>query len=291
MGLVVLQFGMIAVEATIARDVPLVLMHVLLGIVRVSVVMAIFAHADEWGNDIMLTFQQVGQQIAGFTPDATGPSEVLNKGLQIFWAVLTAKAHGGWIEETIQSIEFILAAVAILFAWAVASLIYLGTLIEAALIVYAGPLVISVTPLSWTFDLLIVWARTLLSIAFKLALILMTLGVGMGLANGWIAAMDPASFTTNVWNFVLMVIESAIFGYCTWKIPNKLSGMVPGAAMLGFGEAIAAGAGSAAKSIGSSAGTAGRAISSVGSAAAHGAQALGHQAMALAQKVQSKLNS
>ena len=107
--------------------------------------------------------------------------------------------------------------------------------------------------------------------------------------------MDPANFTTNVWNFMVMVVESAIFAYCVWKVPNKLSGMVPVAALMSFGEAIASGAksgGGGALSAGKSiAGSAISAAGPAGSAAAHGAQALGQQAMALAQKVQRKLTS
>jgi P-type conjugative transfer protein TrbL len=295
LALVCLQFGMIAIEATIGRDIPLVLMHIMLGILRVGIVVAIFQHAAEWGNDITQTFQQVGQQISGLAL-GTGPSDVFNQGGQLMQAIFAAKATGHWFTALVQSIEFIFAGLAVMFAWVVASLLYLGALIEIALLAYAGPLIISVTPLSWTFDLLVVWARSLVSIGFKVALILMTLAIGTDLASGWIADMDPATFTSNIWNLLIIVIESVLFAYCVWKVPNRLSGLVPGAAVIGFGEALAGTAANAAQSAGREGlNLAGKGISAaagpVGHAAAHGAQALGHEAMALMQKVQSKLTS
>jgi len=91
LALVCLQFGMIAVEATIARDVPLVLMHVMLGIIRVCIVIAIFEHATEWGGDIVQTFRQVGENI-GLT--AATPSSVFNQGGKLASAIYHAKAYG-----------------------------------------------------------------------------------------------------------------------------------------------------------------------------------------------------
>ncbi|MBV8362240.1 MAG: type IV secretion system protein [Deltaproteobacteria bacterium] len=293
LALVCLQFGMIAVEATIARDIPIVLMHVMLGIIRVGIVVAIFEHSAEWGGDIVQTFRQVGEDI-GLT--AATPSSVFDQGGALVTAIFSAKAWGHWFTAPIESLEYLIEALFVLGAWTAASLLYLGALIEASLLVYAGPLIISVTPLTWTFDLLIAWGRTVLSIAFKVALILMTLGVGTALADQWINAVDPKTFLLSVEHGLILLIESIIFAFCIWKVPNRLSGLVPGAAVLGFGEALAGMAGSAAKSAANQGmDLAGKGISAaagpVAHAADHGAQALGHQAMALMQKVQSKLMS
>jgi uncharacterized membrane protein YgcG len=116
----------------------------------------------------------------------------------------------------------------------------LGVLIEAALLVYVAPLVVAFTPLSWTFELLLTWGRSLLGISFKAALILMTLAIGMVLANNWIAAFNASSatFTTNIWNLLIAVVEAILFAVCAWRIPNAISGLAGGAAAMGFGEAV-----------------------------------------------------
>src|SRR5712692_7935273 len=248
MALVVLQFGMIAIEAAIARDVPLLLINILLGIIRVSIVVAIFEHAFEWGNDIIATGQQIGQEISGLTPVALTPSGVFDTGLATMQMIFHAKAEGGWLRELIQSLEFLVTGSMVALCWAVTSLIYLGCLLETAFLVYGGPLIIAFTPLSWTFDMLLIWGKSLLAIAFKVAVMLMTLAVGMALAGEWKAALlaSAPTWTTDLWNLLLTIVEAIIFAYAVWKIPNRISGLTGGAAAFGFGEAVVQMAGSSA---------------------------------------------
>jgi type IV secretory pathway TrbL component len=103
-----------------------------------------------------------------------------------------------------------------------------------------GPLVIAFTPLSWTFEMLLIWGRSLLGMAFKTALILMTLAVGMSLANTWIANFQASSttFTTDIWNLLIAVVEAMLFAFAVWRLPNSISGLAGGAAIVGFGEAL-----------------------------------------------------
>jgi P-type conjugative transfer protein TrbL len=242
LALVVLQFGLIAIEAVVARDVPLLLMHILLGIIRVAIVVAIFQHAFDWGNAIVQTGQIIGTEVSGLAPTSLKPSGVFNTGLSVAQTIMQAKAHGSWYNELFQDVEFLLCGTAVGAAWLVASLLYLGALLEGTLLVYAGPLVIAFTPLTWTFDLFILWGKSLLQMAFKIALILMTLAVGIVLADEWVAATTTAgpTLTTNVWNLLIAVIQAVLFAWFTWKVPNKLSGLAGGAAVLGFTEGIIA---------------------------------------------------
>jgi P-type conjugative transfer protein TrbL len=298
--LVVLQFGLIAIEAAITRDVPLLLMHVLLGIVRVSIVVAIFDNAATWGNDIVQTGQTLGANISGF---ALTPSGVFNSGLSVAQTIMQAKAHSSWYGDIFQNIEFLLIGIAVGAAWLVASLLYLGALLEGTLLVYAGPLIIAFTPLTWTFDMLILWGKSLLGIAFKIALILMTLAVGMALANTWISATTTAgpTLTTNVWNLLVAVVQAVLFAWFTWKIPNKLSGLAGGAAVLGFTEGVIAmggqAGGGAVSSVfsgdsgggGAGGGAQGGALVSSEGLLPQAAHAAANAGKALAQKVQAAL--
>jgi P-type conjugative transfer protein TrbL len=309
LALVTVQFGLVAIEATIARDVPLLLMHVLLGIIRIGIVVAIFDHAFEWGNDIVQTGMIIGTDISGITPTAVTPSDVFNAGGAIMKTIFAAKAHGSWLSEAVQCAEFLFAGIAVMFAWAVAALIYLGCLLEAALIVYAGPLVIAFTPLSWTFDMLLSWAKSVLAIAFKVALILMTLGVGMLLANQWVATITATSITmtSDLSPLLIPVVESLIFAYVVWKVPTRISGLAFGGGVVGFTQELigmgASGmAGSTRGSGGSSDGGGGSGGGSAGGSGGGGGggspglltqagQAARDGAKALAQKIQSKLTT
>ena len=300
MGIIVLQFGLLAVEAAISRDLPLLLVHMLLGIIRIGIVVAIFQHAFEWGNDIVQTGQVLGNNISGVS---LTPSGIFDAGLGVAKTIWHTKALGAWYMQPFEKLEFFLIGLAVMSCWFIASMVYLGVLVEDALLVYCGPLVIAFTPLSWTFDMLLVWAKSLLGLAFKLALVVLTLAVGMTLAYQWIATTNStaATFTTNMWNLVIVVPEAGLFAYVVWKFPNRISGLTAGGASIGFGEALLGLAGTGA----STAYSALRGNNSQSSSAAGGgsggatsegggsqsAQATAKTAKVLAQKVQSKLTS
>jgi hypothetical protein len=125
LALVVLQFGMIAVEAAIARDIPLLLIHILLGIIRIGVVVAIFQHAFEWGNDIVQTGQILGDNISGF---GLTPSGVFNNGLGIMQTIFHTKAIGSWYDQPFEKLEFFIVGVAVMFCWLCASIILISIL-------------------------------------------------------------------------------------------------------------------------------------------------------------------
>jgi P-type conjugative transfer protein TrbL len=300
LALVTLQFGMIAIEAAIARDVPLLLMHVLLGIIRVSIVVAIFQHSFDWGNAIVQTGQTVGENVAGLDPTTLTPSAVWDTGLSMTQTIWHAKAAGGWLEETMQAVAFFVAGCAVAIAWMIASLLYLGALLEGTLLVYTGPLVIAFTPLSWTFDMLIVWGKYLLQIAFKIALILMTLAIGNVLATQWTATAAAAStsFSTNAWALVIIILESCVFAWFVWKIPSKFSGLASGGAVVGFTEGLIAMGGQGASGAVSSAmgsvssggqGSSGGVLVSSEGWGAQAAHGVANAGKALAQKVQAAL--
>jgi type IV secretory pathway TrbL component len=235
--IIVLQLGLVAVEATVQRDIPLLLSHMMMGLFRIGVVWSIFTYGFSWANSIVQTGQVLGSNISGF---GLTPSGVFDNGISVMQTIFNTKAAGSWYIQLFEDLEFFLVGVFVMLCWAAASVIYLGALIEAALLVYVGPLIIAFTPLSWTFEMLLLWGRSLLGIAFKSALILMTLALGMVLANQWTAAFTASSstFTTDIWNLLIGVVEAILFAYCVWKVPNRISGLTAGAAFIGFGEAV-----------------------------------------------------
>ena len=246
--IIVLQFGLVAVEATVQRDIPLLLSHTMMGLFRIGVVWSIFTYGFSWANSIVQTGQALGNNISGF---GLTPSGVFDAGLGVMETIFHTKASGTWYLEPFEKLEFFMVGTAVMLCWLFASGIYLGVLIEAALLVYVGPLITAFTPLSWTFEMLLIWGRSLLGTAFKVALVLMTLALGMVLANQWIAMTTATSntFTTNIWNMLVAIVESLVFAVAVWRVPNRISGLTAGAATIGFGEAVlgmaASGAGAA----------------------------------------------
>jgi len=237
LAIIVLQFGLVAAEATVERDVPLLISHTMIGLLRIGVIWSIFTYSFTWANSIVQTGQVLGSNISGF---GLTPSGVFDTGISVMQTIFHAKAAGSWFNEGFEKVEFFIVGLFVMLAWAAASIIYLGCLIEAALLVYIGPLIIAFTPLSWTFEMLLIWGRSLLGMAFKAALILMTLAVGMTLANTWIANFNASagSFTTNIWNLLISVVEAILFAVAVWRLPNGVSGLAGGAAIIGFGQSV-----------------------------------------------------
>jgi P-type conjugative transfer protein TrbL len=289
LAIIVLQFGLIAVDCITNHDISRLLMDLVLGIIRIGVVYAVFINLFDWGNDVVQTGVQIGQTISTLSPLSLTPSGVWNTGLILFKTILQAKASGGWLTGFVQWIQFFVVAVTVMLCWLGAAIVYFGALLEAAALVYGGSLVIAFSPLGWTFEIFMHWVMSVLGIAVKLAILLMTLAVGMVLANEWTAniAATSTTFTTNVWNLLFVVAESLVFVYLVWKLPLRFTRLIGGSPLFSFGEAVLA---MAAGSIGSRAASAEgkleKAAATAGKAlAGEGAQA----ARSLAAKVQSML--
>jgi type IV secretory pathway TrbL component len=106
---------------------------------------------------------------------------------------------------------------------------------------------------------LVRWALSVLALAIKIAILLMTLAVGMAIAGEWTEALYAASgtLTTNLWNLMLSAVESLLFVYLVLKLPTLFTNLVGGSPLFTFGEGFistAMGAlGGAAQAVGSSA--------------------------------------
>jgi P-type conjugative transfer protein TrbL len=255
-----------------------------IGLIRIGVCWAVFENAATWGQALIDTGAYIGQAISTLSPYTLTPSGVLQAGLNLAGIVWQAKAAGTWISAIPQELEFFFISLVIIVCWTGAALIYFGALLEAAALVYGGPLIIAFTPLTWTADLLVRWALSVFAVAIKIAILLMTLAVGMAIAQLWIVALgDSAStFTTNLWNLMISAVESLVFVYLVMKLPALFTGLIGGSPAFGFGEAFlgtvmgafgsgaAAGgetaAGAAARLAGNAATTAGKATVQAGKA-------------------------
>jgi P-type conjugative transfer protein TrbL len=289
LAVIVLQFGLIAVDCIANHDIARLLMDLVLGIIRIGVVYAVFVNLFDWGNDVVQTGVQIGQNISTLSPLSLTPSGVFNTGLILFKTILQAKASAGWLTGLIQWIEFFVVAVAVMLCWLGAAIMYFGALLEAAALVYGGSLVIAFSPLGWTFEIFMRWAVSLLGIAVKLAILLMTLAIGMVLANHWAIdiAATSTTFSTNLWNLLLIVVESLVFVYLVWKLPLRFTSLIGGSPLFSFGEAaLAMAAGAIGSRAASAEGKLEKAAAGAGKyLAGEGAQA----ARSLAEKVQSML--
>ena len=176
-----------------------------------------------------------------------------------------------------------------MLCWLGAAIVYFGALLEAAALVYGGSLVIAFSPLGWTFEDISAMGGVSPRHRGQARHPADDTRGQMVLANQWAVniAATSTTFTTNLWNLLLVVVESLVFVYLVWKLPLRFTSLIGGSPLFSFGEAVVA---MAAGSIGSRAASA---AGSVASAGAGAAKALGNEgaqaARNLAAKVQSML--
>jgi type IV secretion system protein TrbL len=273
-----LQIAMIAVRAVLTRNVTFLLDDLVTGLIRIGICWFVFTNAANFGQAVIDTGTAIGQDISTLSPLTLTPSGVLNQGLQLAAVVWQSKASGGWLTSAVQDLEFFFVGAVIVTCWSGAALIYLGALLEAAALVYGGPIVIAFTPFHWTAELLVRWALFVLAVAIKIAVLLMTLAVGMTIARIWTESLQAASptLTTNLWNLMLSAVESLIFVYLVLKLPALFTNLIGGSPLFTFGESFVSMATGALGGAAASAGSAtANAAGSAASSAASGVSGLG----------------
>ena len=243
--LVFIQFGYIAVDLAASHDATRLLDNMVAAVIRVGLVYVLLNNAIDWGQALINTGIQIGQTVTGQSPNVLTPSGVFQAGLNMVGTLWHAKAAGGWLHP-FQDVEFIFVSIGIVLSWAAAALIYLGALLEGAWIVYTGPVLICFSALSSTAPMLVQWATRVLAIALKIAVLLLVLAVGMGLAQTWgqQLAANSGSITTNIWWLILSFVQSLLFCYLVYKVPAAVTSLV-GSTAFNFGESFLSATGGA----------------------------------------------
>jgi len=243
--LVFIQFGYIAVDLAASHDATRLLDNMVAAVIRVGLVYVLLNNAIDWGQALINTGIQIGQTVTGQSPNVLTPSGVFQAGLNMVGTLWHAKAAGGWLHP-FQDVEFMFVSIGIVLSWAAAALIYLGALLEGAWIVYTGPVLICFSALSSTAPMLVQWATRVLAIALKIAVLLLVLAVGMGLAQTWgqQLAANSGSITTNIWWLILSFVQSLLFCYLVHKVPAAVASLV-GSTAFNFGESFLSATGGA----------------------------------------------
>lgn len=243
--LVFVQFAYIAVDLAASHDATRLLDNMVAAVIRVGLVYVLLNNAVDWGQALVNTGIQIGQTVTGESPGVFTPSGVFQAGLNMVGTLWQAKAAGGWLHP-FQDVGFMFVSIGIILCWTGAALIYLGALLEGAWIVYTGPILICFSALSSTAPMLIQWATRVLAITLKIAILLLVLAVGMGLAQTWgqQLAGNSRTITTNIWWLILSFVQSLLFCYLVYKVPGAVTSLV-GSTAFTFGESFLSTAGGA----------------------------------------------
>lgn len=235
-----LQFVVILAQTAMSRDFSHLFDDLAVGGIRVGIIWLIFTNSNLWGQAVIDTGKAIGQAIALGAPGTLTPSGVLNQGLTLAQIVWAAKGDGTWLHP-VQDLEFFIAWIMIVLSWLVAALILFEVELEAAVLVYGGPILIAFSPFHWTGELIVHWAKGVFAIALKIAVILGLLAIGMGIAQIWAQQVANVStaMTTNLWDLAEAIVMSLVFMYVLWKVPHMFTSLIGGSPAFQFGSAFA----------------------------------------------------
>jgi P-type conjugative transfer protein TrbL len=252
--LVFIQFFYIAVDVAVNHDLPHMLDTLAIALIKLGIVYVIMNHVYGWGNAIINTGIQIGQQVSGQSPNVLTPSGIWQLGLNLVGILYSAKAAGGFLHP-VMDIEFFVTAAAVALAWLFAALLYLLLLLEATVALVLGPIFVALGGLESTGEALAAWAKTLVAIALGIIALLLAVAAGLVLVQGWATQLQAvkATLTTDSTWLILAVAESIAFFYIVKHIASmsqsmigRSAGALAGAVLGGIG-AAAGGAASAAR--------------------------------------------
>src|SRR5216684_2212445 len=159
-----IQFFYIAVDVAINHDLPHMMSTLSVALVKLGMVYVILDHVFDWGNAIINTGIQIGQQVSGESPNVLTPSGIWQLGLNLVGVLETTKSAGGWLHP-VQDLEWFVTCCTVAIAWLFAALLYLLLLLEATIAVVLGPIFVALGGLESTGETLGAWAKTLVAIA------------------------------------------------------------------------------------------------------------------------------
>jgi P-type conjugative transfer protein TrbL len=234
-----IAFAVYAIQLLTTHDLPTFILGFAYTIVSLSVLHAVFLYSQDLATDMLSGFQALGQQVSGLSPTTLTPSGVLTQGIHLVQILWAAAGNASWFKAPTVAIETMICAIVMVFAFAVASIIYLLALVEVWALIIGGSLLLAFAPLPWTWNIFPGWGLRVLAACVKTFFLIAVLALGLNEAAGWTTGMASTSsgLATNASLMMQAVTESLLFVALVYYIPEIMASLVTG----GAGAAITAG--------------------------------------------------
>ena len=240
-----IAFAVYAIQLLATHDLPTFILGFAYTIVSLSVLHAVFLYSQDLATDMLSGFQALGQQVSGLSPTTLTPSGVLTQGIHLVQILWAAAGNASWFKAPTVAIETMICAVVMVFAFAVASIIYLLALVEVWALIIGGSLLLAFAPLPWTWNIFPGWGLRVLGACVKTFFLIAVLALGLNEAAGWTTGMASTSsgLATNASLMMQAVTESLLFVALVHYIPGIMASLITGGAgaALTTGETILAG--------------------------------------------------
>ena len=234
-----IAFAVYAIQLLATHDLPTFILGFAYTIVSLSVLHTVFLYSQDLATDMLGGFQALGQQVSGLPPTTLTPSGVLTQGIHLVQILWAAAGNASWFKAPTVAIETMICVIVMVFAFAVASIIYLLALVEVWALIIGGSLLLAFAPLPWTWNIFPGWGLRVLGACVKTFFLIAVLALGLNEAAGWTTGMASTSsgLATNASLMMQAVTESLLFVALVYYIPRIMASLVIG----GAGTAITAG--------------------------------------------------
>lgn len=306
-------WGLATIECTYAMIMVLIakgsaadfLVELMKRVLFVGVMSAILNHSSEWGQAMVNTMRDLGDQAAHSVGGSGGmrPTDVFGAGVKIATLIFSTNTGVG-LDAIGSKIALGICAVIIIVVFASIAALMIIALVKAYFVTSVGVVMMGFGGSRWTKDMAIGAFKAPLEIGVELLVLQIIVGIGEAQIKGYAAALSASSDIETVLEvmaagIVYLAVGSAVPSY----IASKLSGggggggganPVATAAGQVAGAAAAAGAGlvGAGLAVNNAAKLAGEQLSASGQPATFGAIAKGAMSnlgKAAVQDVESRL--
>ncbi len=208
-------------------------------IIWVGAAVTIFTVAPNAINSVLFDFSNIGAYITGFSFSQTNPDTVLQFGVSVSTALNPPFTPN--IELMVLSfIPALIAQGAVQLAFAIAACALLLAWIEAYIVVSAGAFLLGFIGSRWTMP----WAERyfgmVLSVATKLLVLNVILGLGTNLSNDLISQWGSQSTQHPVSDYFTIAGTTVAFALVAWFAPGFVASLVGASPVLSTSSVVGA---------------------------------------------------
>jgi type IV secretion system protein TrbL len=185
-------------------------------------------NAFSWMTAVLQSFSAIGAAVTGLP--ALSPQTVLQIGVNTANTIFNSPANASLVTDFEQAIVQSVAAFIVLLAFVVTASLLLLTLVEAYLVVGGGVILLGLGANRFTAPAAEGYFGYVIRVGVRLLFFYLVLAIGVGMANGWSAALaaacKPVSATLPWWTTYGVPPGSIVTTVC--------SGSIPASAMLNY---------------------------------------------------------
>jgi type IV secretion system protein TrbL len=185
-------------------------------------------NAFSWMNAVLRSFSAIGAAVTGLP--ALSPQTVLQIGVNTANTIFNSPGNASVVTDFEQAIVQSVAAFIVLLAFVVTASLLLLTLVEAYLVVGGGVILLGLGANRFTAPAAEGYFGYVIRVGVRLLFFYLVLAIGVGMANGWSAALaaacKPITTTLPWWTTYGVPPTSIMTTIC--------SGSIPASAMLNY---------------------------------------------------------